>query len=42
MASVALGDCLVEPGFDPLSPEFLSDSFAVMHPLDPGLWTEAR
>lgn len=30
MDSVALGECPVEPGFDPLSPEFLSDPFAVM------------
>lgn len=34
MASVALGDCPVEPGFDPLSPEFLSDPFAVMQSLE--------
>jgi cytochrome P450 len=30
MASVALRGCPVEPGFDPLSPEFLADPFAVM------------
>jgi cytochrome P450 len=29
-ASVALRGCPIEPGFDPLSPEFLSDPFAVM------------
>ncbi|HJS95002.1 MAG TPA: cytochrome P450 [Solirubrobacteraceae bacterium] len=30
IASVALRGCPVEPGFDPLSPEFLADPFAVM------------
>jgi cytochrome P450 len=30
MASVALRECPAEPDFDPLSPEFLSDPFAVM------------
>jgi cytochrome P450 len=30
MASVALRDCPVVPGFDPLSPKFLADPFAVM------------
>lgn len=33
MASVELSDCPVEPAFDPLSPEFLADPFAVMHSL---------
>jgi cytochrome P450 len=30
VASVSLTECPVEPGFDPLSPEFLADPFAVM------------
>ena len=30
MASVGLRECPVEPGFDPLSAEFLADPFAVM------------
>lgn len=30
MASVTVRECPVEPGFDPLSPEFLADPFAVM------------
>lgn len=34
MASVALGDCPVEPGFDPLSPEFLADPFAAIESLN--------
>jgi cytochrome P450 len=33
MASVDLSGCPVEAGFDPLSPEFLADPFAVMHSL---------
>jgi cytochrome P450 len=33
MVSVALRGCPVEPGFDPLSPEFLADPFAVMESL---------
>jgi cytochrome P450 len=30
VASVGLRECPVEPGFDPLSPKFLADPFAVM------------
>lgn len=30
MGSVGMMECPVEPGFDPLSPEFLADPFAVM------------
>jgi cytochrome P450 len=33
MASVELRNCPVERTFDPLSPEFLADPFAVMHSL---------
>ena len=33
MVSAELGDCPVEPGFDPLAPEFLADPFAVMRSL---------
>ncbi len=34
MGSVELRECPVEPRFDPLSPEFLADPFAVMASLD--------
>ena len=34
MISSAVGECPVEPGFDPLSPEFLADPFAVMASLE--------
>jgi cytochrome P450 len=33
VASVALRECPADPGFDPLSPEFLADPFAVMQSL---------
>jgi cytochrome P450 len=36
MASVGLRECSVEPGFDPLSAEFLADPFAVMASLGLG------
>lgn len=34
MTSLKLRDCPREPGFDPLSPEFLADPFAVLASLD--------
>ncbi len=34
MGSVEMSECPVEPAFDPLSPEFLADPFAVMASLD--------